>query len=139
MIRIINKETTEDCLHVTFFIDSIQKNISAALNLDEPSQSEPDYTPLLKQATKALETVFSENKIVSLIEKVATEITESAYEGELKPEELSELKDDMSFKECHFFEDDFIIVLRSPKIFLENDINVQIDYELDIQDITIDS
>lgn len=137
-IAIVSEALTEDSLNVLFEVDNIQKKIPAELYLEEPENSEKAYKKLLRKSKKVLETLFYKDELSRIIDEVAVEITESAYEGELRAEEYINLKQDLSISSIQFFEEELIIVFLSPKIFLKNTINVQTDYSLEIEDLNID-
>lgn len=137
-IRIINEKITGDSLKLIFAIDNIKKNIPATFLLDEPGSSKSDYEELIEKSKQTLETLFYKNEITRITEEIAVEITESAYEGELKMQEYADLKQDLTVNTFHFFEEDLLIVFLAPNIFLQNTINVQVDYALAIQDLSID-
>jgi hypothetical protein len=137
-IRVINEIITADSLNLLFDIDIIKKSIPATFLLDEPGSSKRDYGELIEKSKQTLETLFYKNEIKRITEEIAIEITESAYEGELKMQEYADLKQDLTVSAFHFFEEDLLIVFLAPKIFLQNTINVQTDYALAIQDLSID-
>lgn len=137
-IRIISEEITTDSLKVVFYIELLKKSFPATLLLDEPGKSENDYAQLLEKSKQILGTLFYTNEMARITEEVAKEITESAYEGELKMQEYVDLKEDLAISEFHFFEDDLLLIFVSPKIFLKNAITVQTDYSLAIEDLSID-
>lgn len=138
MVQITKEEITADSLKVLFEIDAIKKSVPAELFLEQPGSSKEDYKPLLAQSKRALEALFYKNAIAGITEAIAIEITESAYEGDLREKEYAALKQDLVIDEFHFFEEELIIVFVAPKIFSNNTINVQLDYSLEIQDLSID-
>lgn len=137
-IRIISEELTADSLKVTFYVELFKKNFPATLLLEEPGNSAKAYQQLLEKSKQTLETLFYTNEMARITNEVAIEITESAYEGELKMQEYADLKDDLAISEFHFYEEDLLLIFLSPKIFLQNAITVQTDYSLTIQDLSID-
>lgn len=137
-IRIVSEALTEDSLNVLFEIDNIQKKIPAELYLEEPENSEKAYKKLFKKSIQILDALFYKDELSRIIDEVAVEITESAYDGELRAEEYANLKQDLSISSLQFFEEELILVFHSPKIFLKNAINVQTDYSLEIEDLNID-
>lgn len=137
-IRVINEKIAGDGLKLHFVIDSIKKSIPATFLPDEPGSSKSDYEEMVEKSKQTLETLFYKNEIKRITEEIAVEITESAYEGQLKMQEYADLKEDLAISEIHFFEEDLLIVFLAPNIFLQNTINVQVDYALTIQDLSID-
>jgi len=138
IIRVTKEEITADSLKVLFEIDAIKKKIAAELFLEQDGSSKEDYKALLAQSKRVLETLFIKNEIVEITKAIAIEITESAYEGDLREKEYAELRQDLLIDQFHFFEEELIIVFVAPKIFSNNAINVQLDYSLEIQDLSID-
>lgn len=137
-IQVINKDITADSLKVVFYIELLKKSFPATLLLDEVANTKKDYAQLLDKSKQTLETLFYTNEMARITNEVAIEITESAYEGELKMQEYADLKEDLAINEFHFYEEDLLLIFLSPKIFLKNAITVQTDYSLAIEDLSID-
>lgn len=137
-IRVVNEEITAESLQVIFYIELLKTSFPAVLLLEQPGSSTADYAVLLAKSRQTLESLFYKSEISRIIEEVAVEITESAYEGELRMQEYADLKQDLVVSEFHFYEEEFLITLNSPKIFLQNNITAQVNYLLAIEDISID-
>ncbi|AZA78671.1 hypothetical protein EG347_14715 [Chryseobacterium sp. G0186] len=137
-IRIIKKELAEDNLSVLFDIGIIEKTMPAEFSLEEPGLSIENYNALLQKGEETLEILYYKNEIERIKEEISIEITESAYEGDFRTEEYANLVKDLFVSGFHFFEEDIIIVFMAPEIFSNNTINVQLDYLLEIQDLSIE-
>ncbi|GEM_PF-2149468 len=137
-IRIIKKEIAEESLSVLFDIGIINKTMPAEFSLEDPGSSIENYNELLQKGEETLEILYYKNEIARITEEIAVEITESAYEGDFRAGEYANLVEDLTVSGFHFFEEDIIIVFVAPEIFSNNTINVQLDYSLEIQDLSID-
>ena len=71
--------------------------------------------------------------------EIASEISDAAYEdqADVPQEQVDAFRDDLSLAEARFFPDAIVLIYRSPTVFAEREIVVQLTEELETDEIYV--
>ena len=83
---------------------------------------------------------LNENGLSEIYTEVSKQLTEASYsQSDYEPteEDFTELRNDIKINQINFYEDDAVIILHAEKVFRGMEITCQIDYDFQIDDVTI--
>ncbi|WP_181044079.1 hypothetical protein [Apibacter adventoris] len=120
-------------------IPNLYDSVEFSFNIEKKAADISDFKELINKS-KDFIIQLDKNKISKITTFVSEEITDAAYEGidyEYSKQDIYKLKNDLKIKRINFYNEDMIIFFESNKIFTEMKISCQMDYEFNIEDITV--
>lgn len=113
--------------------------LEATFTVEEEEPSVAAFTALIENS-HAIINQLNPEKLTSLKQAIAQEITDSAYsQHDYEPtvEDYVKLTNDLKLLQANFYEDDALLVFTSETIFQDQQIYVQINEDLSIEDLSI--
>lgn len=120
-------------------IPNLYDSVEFSFIIEKKAADISDFKELINKS-KDFIIQLDKNKISKITTFVSEEITDAAYEGidyEYSKQDIYKLKNDLKIKRINFYNEDMIIFFESNKIFTEMKISCQMDYEFNIEDITV--
>lgn len=137
--EIIDGHIEENMLTGKVKLAAIQEPVSLMIDPEIASTEPDDFTPLVEE-TKKLVAYLDGGKFQEIVDAVAKEINESAYEQQHvppSPDELTALINDLTLTGIEVFPEGFMLNFISEKIFPGSEIKVQLEEDFSIDDVSI--
>lgn len=110
------------------------------LNIDGEKNSLSDFDKLIKKIEDFVAEKLNSNQVCDIIMMVSKKITEAAYEGmdyNYSEQDISSLANDLKIEKIDFYDEDLVVFFDSNKIFPDMHVSCQIDYNSNIEDVTV--
>jgi hypothetical protein len=137
--EIIDGHIEENMLTGKVKIAALQAPVSLMIDPETVSTAPDDFMPLV-EAIKKLVAYLDSGKFQEIVDAVAKEINDSAYEQQdlsPSPDELTALINDLTLAGIEVFPEGFMLNFIAEKIFPGSEIKVQLEEDFSIDDVSI--
>jgi hypothetical protein len=120
-------------------LSAYENDIIVTFDIEDETNDINDFLEIVTIAKNFIDTL-NKDGLSEIYAEVSKQITEASYsQSDYEPneEDFTELRNDIKINQINFYEDDAVIILHAENVFKGMEITCQIDYDFEIDDVTI--